>query len=63
MTRVTALTGHTNWVRCAAFLVDGTSRVVTGSNDYSLRIWNYLTGACLVVMPRTSCTGKPSNAV
>ena len=37
------LKGHTNWVSCVAFSQDG-SRVVSGSSDEMVRIWNVTTG-------------------
>jgi WD40 repeat protein len=37
------LTGHTHWVRSVAFSPDG-SRIVSGSADETIRIWNATTG-------------------
>ena len=38
------LTGHSDWVRPVAFSRDGT-RVVSGSRDNLVKIWNVETGA------------------
>ena len=38
------LTGHTGWVRSVAFSRDG-KRVVSGSEDNRVKIWNTETGA------------------
>ena len=37
--------GHTNWVNCVAELRDG--RVVSGSDDRTLRVWDAAAGQCL----------------
>ena len=37
--------GHINWVNCVAVLSDG--RVVSGSWDCTLRVWDAATGQCL----------------
>jgi WD40 repeat protein len=37
------LNGHTNWVNSVAFSSDG-SRIVSGSQDKSVRVWDALTG-------------------
>ncbi|KAE9383194.1 hypothetical protein BT96DRAFT_1009531 [Gymnopus androsaceus JB14] len=39
-----ALQGHDNWVNSVAFSPDGT-RIVSGSDDKTLRIWVATTGA------------------
>ncbi|KIJ49027.1 hypothetical protein M422DRAFT_225698 [Sphaerobolus stellatus SS14] len=44
------LTGHTDWVKSAAFSPDG-QRVVSGSDDKTIRIWNAHTGELLVSGP------------
>ena len=41
------LSGHTDWVDCLADL--GGGRLLSGSEDRSLRVWNTATGGCLVV--------------
>ena len=38
------LTGHTDWVRSVAFSRDVT-RIVSGSDDYLVKIWDVATGA------------------
>ena len=38
------LTGHTGTVTCVAQLADG--RIVSGSGDYSLRVWDSESGDC-----------------
>ena len=43
------LNGHMDWVRCLEDL--GGGRLLSGSMDGSLRVWNTATGACLAVMP------------
>ncbi|KIM20643.1 hypothetical protein M408DRAFT_43587, partial [Serendipita vermifera MAFF 305830] len=40
------LSGHTNQVNCVAFSPDGT-RVVSGSYDETLRLWDGVTGASI----------------
>ena len=39
------LMGHTNYVSSASFSPDGT-KVVTGSRDKTVRIWDAVTGEC-----------------
>ena len=39
------LTGHTNKVSCAKFLGDST-KVVSGSHDRTLKVWDLRTKAC-----------------
>ena len=43
------LNGHTHIVRCLADL--GGGRLLSGSEDGSLRVWNMATDACLAVVP------------
>jgi WD40 repeat protein len=42
-------TGHSNVVTSVCFSRDGT-RIVSGSYDKTVRIWNAVTGACEVTM-------------
>jgi WD40 repeat protein len=42
-------TGHSEPVTSVCFSPDGT-RIVSGSNDKTVRIWNAVTGACEVTM-------------
>ena len=42
-------TGHSDYVRSVCFSPDG-SRIVSGSDDKTVRIWNAVTGACEVTM-------------
>ena len=42
------LEGHTSWVFCVTQLIDG--RVVSGSDDYTLRIWDTILGSCLMAL-------------
>ena len=42
-------TGHSTVVSSVCFSRDGT-RIVSGSQDRSVRIWNAVTGACEVTM-------------
>ena len=46
------LKGHTNWVRAVSVLLDG--RIVSGSRDKTLRVWNLSTGDCDEVYQRDS---------
>ena len=41
-----AFKGHTGWVLSAAFSADG-KRIVSGSRDKSLMVWDPVEGACL----------------
>jgi WD40 repeat protein len=41
-------TSHIDWVRSVAFSVDG-MRVVSGSNDRTVRMWDAATGNCTAV--------------
>jgi len=50
---VRTLTGHSGWVWVAAFSRDG-NRVVSGSGDNLVKIWNTVTGA--EVRSREACT-------
>ena len=43
------LKGHTDWVKSVAFSSDG-SRIVSGSDDKSVRVWDALTGQELNVL-------------
>jgi WD40 repeat protein len=47
------LTGHTGWVQSVAFSRDGT-RVVSGSRDNLVKIWNVETG--VEVSSHEACT-------
>ena len=49
------LNGHTDWVPCLADL--GGGRLLTGSVDNSLRVWNTATGVCLAVVPNAHGAG------
>jgi WD40 repeat protein len=40
---VATLAGHTNWVTAVAYSPDGT-RVLTGSQDKTARLWDAATG-------------------
>ena len=42
-------TGHSGGVNSVCFSPDG-SRIVSGSGDKTVRIWNAVTGACEVSM-------------
>ena len=42
-------TGHSGGVSSVCFSADGT-RIVSGSYDNTVRIWNAVTGACEVTM-------------
>ena len=42
-------TGHSEGVSSVCFSADGT-RIVSGSYDQTVRIWNAVTGACEVTM-------------
>lgn len=42
-------TGHSGDVYSVCFSADGT-RIVSGSQDNTVRIWNAVTGACEVTM-------------
>ena len=42
-------TGHSEAVSSVCFSTDG-SRIVSGSYDETVRIWNAVTGACEVTM-------------
>ena len=42
-------TGHSGWVNSVRFSPDG-SRIVSGSDDNTVRIWNAVTGACEVTI-------------
>ena len=42
-------TGHSSYVRSVCFSPDG-SRIVSGSDDKTVRIWKAVTGACEVTM-------------
>ena len=37
--------GHKEWIRCIRFL--SKNRIVSGSDDYMIKIWNLDTGECL----------------
>ena len=47
------LTGHSRWVLCIAFSRDG-KRVVSGSSDTLVKIWNVETG--VEVSSHEACT-------
>ena len=42
---VSALKGHTSWVRTLCFTPDG-SQIVSGSDDRSVRVWDVASGQC-----------------
>ena len=42
------LEGHVGWVRCALQLADG--RLVSGSRDGTLKIWDITSGICLMTL-------------
>ena len=42
-------TGHSGTVNSVCFSPDG-NRIVSGSDDQTVRIWNAVTGACEVTM-------------
>lgn len=44
-----AITGHTDWLRCAAFSPDG-QRIVTASKDRTARIWDAAIGRQITVL-------------
>ncbi|MEK6284531.1 MAG: WD40 repeat domain-containing protein [Acidobacteriota bacterium] len=48
-TEVFRLTGHENLVNCGAFSRDG-SRLVSGSDDQTLRVWDVTSGQTLVTL-------------
>ena len=39
---------YIQWVNCVAVLPDG--RVVSGSGDHTLRVWNTSTGVCEIIL-------------
>ena len=43
------LEGHTNYVMSVAFNHDGT-KIVSGSSDNTIRVWNVDTGECIVTL-------------
>ena len=43
------LKGHTGWVRSVGFSSDGT-RIMSGSDDKSVRVWDASTGALLITL-------------
>jgi WD40 repeat protein len=45
-TCLNTLQGHTDWVHTLAFSPDGT-RLVSGSDDYTVKIWRLSSGTCL----------------
>lgn len=45
MTCVSALKGHTSWVRTLCFTPDG-SQIVSGGDDRSVRVWDVASGQC-----------------
>ena len=60
-----ALRGHTDWVNAVAFSPDGT-RVASGSDDYTVRIWEVATGKELLAIDQpgfvTGVAFAPSGA-
>jgi WD40 repeat protein len=43
------LIGHSNWIRSVSFSPDG-QRILSGSGDQSLRVWDAKTGETLAVL-------------
>ena len=54
--QVCTLTGHAGWVRSVAFSPDG-KRIVSGSADNLVKIWNVKTGAEVSSFVREHCGG------
>ncbi|MEH1889784.1 MAG: WD40 repeat domain-containing protein [Nostoc sp.] len=48
--------GHEDWVLSVAFSPDG-QRIVSGSDDETIRIWDATTGDCLRVISYKLCAG------
>lgn len=38
--------GHTNWVRCAKFSLDG-RLLVSCSDDKTIKVWDIISGQCI----------------
>ena len=53
--QIRTLKGHTRWLRSVAFSPDG-KRVVSGSTDKHVKIWNVETG---VAVSSRACTEQP----
>ncbi|MGA9924087.1 MAG: hypothetical protein WBQ29_11855, partial [Isosphaeraceae bacterium] len=47
-----ALSGHRDWVNTLALTGDG--RVVSGSNDGTVKVWDLNSGSCLATVPLDS---------
>ena len=46
---VSVLEGHSGYVRSASYSADGT-RIVSASEDSTVRVWDVTTGACISVL-------------
>jgi len=62
-----SLQGHQISITCSAFAKDG-SMLVTGSGDFKVKVWNYISGACIVTfsehsMPVSAVTFTSGNHV
>ena len=44
------LTGHTANVKCVEFVGDEGTKIVSGSSDNTVRVWDTETGACEAVL-------------
>lgn len=41
------MNGHKEWIRCIRYLTKHRGMIVSGSDDYMIKIWNVETGECL----------------